>query len=560
MNSDYTYSPGALDYGTPAGVPQLSATPNQVHGPLESLVNGKWVNIPAFSSYGSTTSSGVEGSGGDTLYYDQSGNPVTDPLQQFSFPGGSLISNVNPDGTQGSLYGTVGTGQASPGGQFMDNYGGYLTLAALGGFAGAGAAAASAGAGIGGGAAASTGELGSLGATGSVGSDALAGAAGSAGSDLASLTYGPQATGGLDQLAGGTYQGITDVPVGESPFTPDYGVPADASPTYDPTMSGDPLNNVGLDQQGNIYQNPTGMPSAAQSYDPTMSGDPLNNGLNKFLPSAPTGSSLIPQGLQDFAKSIGLTPAQTISLGAGALNALISKFNPPAASGTGNTAAQQAALAAFNNPGTGNYGHATVAPLNRTYVPYTGNPLRYGIDGGEHQFFNNVNPQGGQPAATQTGQPVHLASGGSADYDNVNPRLGLSPEQEQTMMAAYAQGQPPGDSGIVSPILYARGGLSMVEPHREISPLDMLHDSSQMHPYVQGPGGGQDDQVQARLSPKEYVMDADTVASLGDGNPDEGARRLDQMRENIRAHKRAAPVSKIPPKAKAPLEYLRRAA
>lgn len=75
--------------------------------------------------------------------------------------------------------------------------------------------------------------------------------------------------------------------------------------------------------------------------------------------------------------------------------------------------------------------------------------------------------------------------------------------------------------------------------------------------YVQGDGGGQDDLIDARLADGEYVFDADIVAAIGDGSNAEGARRLDEMRKAIRAHKRSAPNDKIPPKAKSPLAYLR---
>lgn len=70
------------------------------------------------------------------------------------------------------------------------------------------------------------------------------------------------------------------------------------------------------------------------------------------------------------------------------------------------------------------------------------------------------------------------------------------------------------------------------------------------------PQGGQSDKVPAMLSPDEYVVDADVVSALGDGSPEAGAAQLDQMRENIRAHKRSAPNNKIPPKAKSPMAYL----
>jgi hypothetical protein len=75
--------------------------------------------------------------------------------------------------------------------------------------------------------------------------------------------------------------------------------------------------------------------------------------------------------------------------------------------------------------------------------------------------------------------------------------------------------------------------------------------------YVQGNAPGQADNVPAVLSPGEYVMDADTVSSLGDGNNAAGAQKLDQMRQSIREHKRSAPADKIPPKAKAPEQYLK---
>lgn len=75
---------------------------------------------------------------------------------------------------------------------------------------------------------------------------------------------------------------------------------------------------------------------------------------------------------------------------------------------------------------------------------------------------------------------------------------------------------------------------------------------------VQGADSGQADTVDARLSPGEYVFDADIVSALGDGNNAAGAGALDQMRQHIRQHKRSAPVNKIPPKAKKPQAYLKK--
>ena len=101
---------------------------------------------------------------------------------------------------------------------------------------------------------------------------------------------------------------------------------------------------------------------------------------------------------------------------------------------------------------------------------------------------------------------------------------------------------------------YAHGG--------EVSPLNRI--SSDLQAYMHhgagyvagGEGGGQDDQVEARLSPGEYVFDAEAVSALGDGSNEEGARRLDEMRQRIRQHKRGGTADSIPPKAKSPLAYL----
>jgi hypothetical protein len=75
--------------------------------------------------------------------------------------------------------------------------------------------------------------------------------------------------------------------------------------------------------------------------------------------------------------------------------------------------------------------------------------------------------------------------------------------------------------------------------------------------YVEGPGDGQSDDIPAMLADGEYVIDAETVAQLGNGSNKAGAKMLDGFRENIRAHKRSAPLHKIPPKSKSPLAYLK---
>lgn len=76
--------------------------------------------------------------------------------------------------------------------------------------------------------------------------------------------------------------------------------------------------------------------------------------------------------------------------------------------------------------------------------------------------------------------------------------------------------------------------------------------------YVRGRGDGQSDDIPAMLADGEYVFDASTVSTLGNGSSDAGAKLLDAFRESLRDHTRSAPADKIPPKA-SPLEYMKEA-
>jgi len=76
--------------------------------------------------------------------------------------------------------------------------------------------------------------------------------------------------------------------------------------------------------------------------------------------------------------------------------------------------------------------------------------------------------------------------------------------------------------------------------------------------YVKGGGTGTSDSIPAVLSDGEYVIDAQTVSMLGDGSSDAGAKKLDEMRENIRKHKgKSLAQGKFAPSAKGPLSYVK---
>jgi hypothetical protein len=102
----------------------------------------------------------------------------------------------------------------------------------------------------------------------------------------------------------------------------------------------------------------------------------------------------------------------------------------------------------------------------------------------------------------------------------------------------------------------------------DTSPLQHFRDGGMPHVpefitgatghYVKGRGDGQSDDIPAMLADGEYVFDADTVAQLGNGSSDAGAKLLDHFRESLREHKRSTPSDKIPPKA-SPLMYMKEA-
>jgi len=100
------------------------------------------------------------------------------------------------------------------------------------------------------------------------------------------------------------------------------------------------------------------------------------------------------------------------------------------------------------------------------------------------------------------------------------------------------------------PSYFAQGGRT--------GPLQSCNCGGGAIGYVKGGSPGQADKINAKVSDGEYVMDADVVSALGDGNNEAGAAKLDSMRKGIREHKRSAPATKIPPKAKSPLEYMKK--
>jgi hypothetical protein len=122
------------------------------------------------------------------------------------------------------------------------------------------------------------------------------------------------------------------------------------------------------------------------------------------------------------------------------------------------------------------------------------------------------------------------------------PQMGMAPTQP-----SIPQGIPPAGAGMKS------GGL----PAWSNVPITQGRLNFRQGAAVHGAGDGQSDDIPAMLADGEYVIDAETVAQIGNGSTKAGAQALDKFRENIRRHKRSAPVNKIPPKTKALTSYLK---
>ena len=77
--------------------------------------------------------------------------------------------------------------------------------------------------------------------------------------------------------------------------------------------------------------------------------------------------------------------------------------------------------------------------------------------------------------------------------------------------------------------------------------------------YVRGDGDGTSDSVPAMLARGEYVIPADVVSNLGNGDNEAGAEIMDEFLNVVRSHKRSAHPEDLPEDSKGPLAYLEEA-
>jgi hypothetical protein len=161
----------------------------------------------------------------------------------------------------------------------------------------------------------------------------------------------------------------------------------------------------------------------------------------------------------------------------------------------------------------------------------------------ERSFFDYV-PQGTstirEPDAPSTGGGGGNVGGGGEPREDKEPRAGKKPRKGKAEKTR-APREPKVRKGLI--VEKAMGGYAAGGPRESFT--------------VEGAGTGRSDDIPAVLSDGEYVMDAETVALLGDGSSKAGAKKLDQFRVNVRKHKgKKLARGKFSANAKNPERYM----
>jgi hypothetical protein len=156
---------------------------------------------------------------------------------------------------------------------------------------------------------------------------------------------------------------------------------------------------------------------------------------------------------------------------------------------------------------------------------------------------------------------AHSAKGGlPSKYTDAAPK-GHNPEFVTGLTGYYAQGKGTGQSDDIPAMLHDGDYVADADLVAALGDgsskagAEALERFRRQIPHQQSAEGGT--VVPAKIADGEYVFPASFVTAIGQGDNKAGAKLLDAMRKEIRAHKRSAPTSKIPPKAKSPLDYLK---
>lgn len=170
-------------------------------------------------------------------------------------------------------------------------------------------------------------------------------------------------------------------------------------------------------------------------------------------------------------------------------------------------------------------------------------------------IYDNLRSRQAAPAMARGGLPTK--------YREAAPD-GHNPEFVTGLTGYYAVGRGTGQSDDIPAMLHdgdyvmdAEAVSALGDGSSKAGAQALARFQQQVPHRDGGPVSG--NPVPAKIADGEYVFPEAFVTALGGGDNKQGAQMLDAMRETLRAHKRSAPTSKIPPKAKSPLDYLKMA-
>ena len=182
------------------------------------------------------------------------------------------------------------------------------------------------------------------------------------------------------------------------------------------------------------------------------------------------------------------------------------------------------------------------------------------------EFLNNT---GGQQVKTCLTPLKHIqpsiasgfAKGGlPGKYQAATPK-GHHPEFITGLTGYYACGGGTGQSDDIPAMLHDGDYVMDAET---VSALGDGSSKAGMHvlegfrKQIPHKAEGGSNPVPAKIADGEYVFPASFVTALGGGDNRKGAEILDGLRTKLRAQKRSAPLDKIPPKAKDPIDYIKK--
>jgi len=371
---------------------------------------------------------------------------------------------------------------------------------------------------------------------------------------------------GTYTINGTTYDMETDMPLYRENANGGLDVATDngdgtytiGNQTYD-MQTNQPLYTT--DSSGNIK--PTG-PITSVGGNKRPSYATLNDRVNPPQ-NTPDQSGILDQ-LKNYV-------TQNPGLAGGAIGALLASLMNQSGESAGPSQPVDISALTAINPRTTDFGPGMTGGRTGTgssIVDYSDYAQGYGNETPDERLYSDLGISGwlNEPEMTdytdENGAPVDQY--GNYLDDTETPAENANEVAEEPAMAAggptthYTFGRvidPAENLGLAQGM--KRGGLSQAHTmhSHQTNPVMNNRVDFRQGSAVNGAGDGQSDDIPAWLADGEYVMDAELVSMLGNGSNKAGAKVLDKFREEIRAHKRSAPLGKIPPKAKSPLNYLK---